>query len=97
MPAPLTDVSKESVSLFNTLLSTFAVGNAVATSGVTGVFCVVAEFPESASTFLPPPDEVVIILSPSCPACVVGIFSALADIPPPKKIRDAIATLAAPK
>ena len=29
-PAPLIDVSKESVSLFNSLLSTFAVGNAVA-------------------------------------------------------------------
>ena len=97
LPTPLIDVSKESVSLFKSLLSAFAVGLAVATFGVAGVFCVVAEFSESVSTFLLPPDEVVVILSPSCPACGVGIFSALADIPPPKKISDATATLAAPK
>ena len=93
----LTNVSKLIVSLFKSALSTFTVGNATAAPGTTGVFCVVAEFSESASTFLSPPDEVVDILSPSCPACGVGIFSALADIPPPKKIREATATLAAPK
>ena len=42
---------------------------------------------------VPLDDELLVILSP---LCCVGIFSAFADIPP-KKIRDAIATLAAPK
>ena len=47
--------------------------------------------------FLPPLDEPSADLPLTCTFSDVGIFSALADIPPPKKISDATATLAAPK
>ena len=94
MPAPLIDASKESVNLFNTLLSTFAVGNAACgTSTVIGLLSAVACFPESPLAFLSP----FAIFPLFWISCDTGVFSALADIPPPKKIRDATATLAAPK
>ena len=94
---PLTNVSKLIANLFSSVLSTFAVGNAVAVSGVAGVFWGVVLFPVSTSSFLSPLVELALVSVPPWLPCDVGIFSALADIPPPKKIRDATATLAAPK
>ena len=47
--------------------------------------------------FLSPLDELSADLPLTCAFSDVGIFSAFADIPPPKKISDATATLAAPK
>ena len=86
----LTNVSKLIVSLFKSALSTFAVGNAAAgTSTVIGLLSAVACFPESPPALVSFPLFWV--------SCDTGTFSALADIPPPKKISDATATLAAPK
>nr|WP_314160885.1 hypothetical protein [uncultured Gemella sp.] len=86
----LTNASKLIVSLFKSALSTFAVGNAACgTSTVIGLLLAVAYFPESPLAFAAFPLFWV--------SCDTGTFSALADIPPPKKISDATATLAAPK
>ena len=86
----LTNASKLIVSLFKSALSTFAVGNAACgTSTVIGLLLAVACFPESPLAFAAFPLFWV--------SCDTGTFSALADIPPPKKISDATATLAAPK
>ena len=78
----LTDVFKPIDNFFNSPLAIFILLSDI--------------FLSSASPSSPldvPLDEWLVILSL---LCCVGIFSAFADIPP-KKIRDAIATLAAPK
>ena len=90
----LTNVSKLIVSLFKSALSTFAVGNAAAgTSTVIDLLSAVACFPEFPPAFLSPFAAFPLFWA----SCDTGTFSALADIPPPKKISDATATLAAPK
>ena len=91
----LISLSKPIVNLFNSALSTFAVGNADAgTSTEIGVLFAAFDFPESPLTLLSAFDAVFPLFWLSCDT---GTFSALADIPPPKNINDATATLAAPK
>ena len=90
----LTSVSNLNASSLSSVLSTFAVGNAACgTSTVIGLLSAVACFPESPLAFLSPFAAFPLFWV----SCDTGTFSALADIPPPKKIRDATATLAAPK
>ena len=91
----LISLSKPIVNLFKSVLSTFAVGNADAgTSTEIGVLFATFDFPESPLTLLSAFDAVFPLFWLSCDT---GTFSALADIPPPKNINDATATLAAPK
>ena len=90
----LTNVSKLIVSLLKSALSTFAVGNAAfGTSTVIGLLSAVPCLPESPPAFL----SSFAAFPLFCASCDTGTFSALADIPPPKNINDATATLAAPK
>ena len=93
-PVVITVVFRLTVKVFNFVLSTFSVGNATAgTSTVIGLLSAVACFPESPPAFLSP----FVAFPLFWVSCDTETFSALADIPPPKKISDATATLAAPK
>ena len=89
----LISLSKPIVNLFNSALSTFAVGNADAGTS-TEIFFLSAS--ESSADF-PPSFDVDSVVFSTWTSFVAGTFSALADIPPPKNINDATATLAAPK
>ena len=89
----LISLSKLIVNLFNSALSTFAVGNADAGTS-TEIFFLSAS--ESSADFSPSFDVDSVVFS-TLTSFVAGTSSALADIPPPKNINDATATLAAPK
>ncbi len=89
----LSSLSKPIVNLFNSALSTFAVGNAAAGTS-TEIFFLSAS--ESSADFSPSFDVDSVVFS-TWASFAAGTFSALADIPPPKNINDATATLAAPK
>ena len=89
----LISLSKLIVNLFNSALSTFAVGNADAGTS-TEIFFLSAS--ELSADFSPSFDVDSVVFS-AWTSLVAGTFSALADIPPPKNINDATATLAAPK
>ena len=89
----LISLSKPIVNLFNSALSTFAVGNADAGTS-TEIFFLSAS--ESSADFLPSFDVELVVFS-TWTSFVAGTSSALADIPPPKNINEATATLAAPK
>ena len=81
----LIDVVKLIDNFFNSPLAIFIL--------LSDIFLSSASESPSSPLDAPLDDEWLVILSL---LCCVGIFSAFADIPP-KKIRDAIATLAAPK
>ena len=89
----LNSVSKLIVNFFNSALSTFTVGTTSA------VFSPIADLSRADIDL----SSIFEFLSPFATfplfwaSCDTGTFSALADIPPPKKISDATATLAAPK
>ena len=89
----LISLSKLIVNLFNSALSAFAVGNADAGTSTEIFFVSVSE---SSADFSPSFDVDSVVFS-TLTSCVAGTSSALADIPPPKNISDATATLAAPK
>ena len=78
-------------------MSTFTVATTSAVfSTIADLSCADVDL-SSIFEFLSPLDELSADLPVTCAFSDVGIFSALADIPPPKKISDATATLAAPK
>ena len=89
----LISLSKLIVNLFNSALSTFAAGNADAGTS-TEIFFLSAS--ESSADFSLSFDVDSVVFS-TWTSFDAGTFSALADIPPPKNINDATATLAAPK
>ena len=92
----LNKVSKLIDNFFSSVFSTFALTvSSTFFSTVAGLFWVNLDL-SSFFSFLLISNAVAAILLPTCPSCDAGIFSAFADTPP-KKIRDAIATLAAPK
>ena len=89
-----TKVSNLIASLLSSSFSTFTAGSAA--TG-TSTLIVLFAFPESPLASLSTFGAAFEVFPTFWLSCDTGIFSALADIPPPKKISDATATLAAPK